>query len=530
VYDADAVVVGAGQNGLVAANLLADAGWRVTVLEEQPHPGGAVRSVEGITAPGFSSDLYSAFYPLGGASPVLRELHLEAYGLTWRHAPLVLAHAFDDGRIAVLSRDPEETAASLDSFAPGDGETWLRIVEQWSHIGPALVEALLRPFPPVRPLGRLARQLGIADGLRLARLAVLPVRRYAQEEFAGDGARALFAGNALHSDLSPEAAGSGFLGWLLMMLGQDVGFPVPEGGSGRIIDALVQRLAARGVSVQCSAPVRGIVVRDGRAVGAQLKDGSQVRARRAVLADVSAPALFRDLVGYHLLPARFVSDLQRFQWDSALLKVDWALSGPIPWKAAEVSRAGTVHLGAGFDSLVDFGADLSLGRIPQDPFLLLGQMTTADPSRSPAGTESAWAYTHLPHERPLSREEVARHAELVETVVERVAPGFRDLILGRHVQGPSDLEAGDANLSGGAVNGGTAGIHQQLVFRPVPGLSRPETPIEGLFLASASAHPGGAVHGACGANAAHAALARERWYGRAYDAGWRAAGRAIWGR
>jgi phytoene dehydrogenase-like protein len=530
MYDADAVVVGAGQNGLVAANLLADAGWQVAVLEEQPHPGGAVRTVDGITAPGYSSDLYSAFYPLGGASPVLRELHLDAYGLSWRHAPLVLAHAFNDGRVAVLSRDVEETAASLDAFAAGDGASWQRIVEQWAGIGPTLVEALLRPFPPVRPIARLARELGVADGLRLARLAVLPVRRYAQEEFAGEGGRVLLAGNALHSDLSPEHAGSGFLGWLLMMLGQDVGFPVPEGGAGRIIDALVQRLLARGVRVQCSSPVRRVIVKDGRAVAVQLADGSQVRARRAVLTDVSAPALFRDLVGYELLPSRFVADLERFQWDSALLKVDWALSEPIPWKAPEASRAGTVHLGADFDSLTDFAADLSIGRIPQDPFLLLGQMTTADPSRSPAGTESAWAYTHLPHERPLSSDEVARHAELVETVVERVAPGFRDLIVGRYVQGPAALERGDANLSGGAVNGGTAGIHQQLVFRPVPGLSRPETPIDGLYLASASAHPGGAVHGACGANAAHAALARTRWYGRAYDAGWRAAGRAVWGR
>ena len=529
MYDTDAIVVGAGQNGLVAANILADADWRVTVLEEQPHPGGAVRTVEGVTAPGYSSDLFSAFYPLGCASPVLRELHLEAYGLTWRHAPLVLAHAFGDGRAAVLSRDPQETAASLASFAPDDGDAWLRIVEQWSDIGPALVQALLRPFPPVRPLGQLVRALGVADGLRLARLAVLPVRRYAQEEFAGDGARILLAGNALHSDLSPENAGSAFLGWLLTMLGQDVGFPVPEGGAGRIADALVQRLAARGVTVQCSAPVRRVNVRDGRAVGVQLEDGSQIRARRAVLADVSAPALFRDLVGYELLPARFIRDLERFQWDNALLKVDWALSRPIPWKAPEVSGAGTVHLGADFDGLTDFAADLSLGRIPRDPFVLLGQMTTSDPSRSPAGTESAWAYTHLPHERPLSNDEVGRHAELVEATVERVAPGFRDSIVGRYLQGPATLESSDANLSGGAINGGTAGLHQQLVFRPVPGLARPETPIDGLFLASASAHPGGAVHGACGANAAHAALARARWYGRAYDAGWRAAGRAVWG-
>ena len=286
-----------------------------------------------------------------------------------------------------------------------------------------------------------------------------------------------------------------FLGWLLTMLGQRR-LSGAGGRPGRIIDALVQRLSARGVPVQCSSA--GTARRSRRTGGRRPVGGRlQVRARRAVLADVSAPALSLDLVGTSSA-ARFVVDLDRFQWDSAILKVNWALSRPIPWKASEVSRAGTVHLGADFDSLTDFAADLSIGRIPRDPFLLFGQMTTSDPTRSPAGTESAWSYTPpaAPAHPHVGRRRGARrsHGDSRRAGGARVPRPDRRPVRAR----ASDPESADANLSGGAVNGGTAALHQQLVFRPVPGLSRPETPIDGLFLASASAHPGGAVHGACG--------------------------------
>ena len=202
--------------------------------------------------------------------------------------------------------------------------------------------------------------------------------------------------------------------------------------------------------------------------------------------------------------------LDRFQWDHATVKVNWALSRPVPWKAEGAVGAGTVHLGVDVDGFVDHAADLSTGRIPQHPFCLFGQMTTADPTRSPAGTESAWAYTHVPRgslERAAALED---HVDRMTAAIETVAPGFSDAVLARHVQSPVSLEGADSNLVGGAINAGTSGLHQELVFRPTVGLGRPETPIEGLYLASASAHPGGGVHGACGWNAARTAIANQR--------------------
>ena len=520
---ADAVVIGAGPNGLVAANLLADAGWDVLVLEAQPEPGGAVRSAE-VTAPGFSSDLFSAFYPLGLASPVLKGLELERHGLRWCHSPHVLAHPLPDGRAVVLDRDLEQTARSVEAFGRGDGAAWERLAQEWQRLSPALLDALFTPFPPVRSGARLLRTLGGADALRSARFAVLSMRRFAGEEFAGQGAPLLFAGNALHTDLAPESPGSAIFGWLLAMLGQDVGFPAPEGGAGQLTAALVSRMTVGGARLECGARVDRVDVRGGRAVGVRLADGRTVAARRAVLADVTAPQLYRDLVGSEHLPARLLDDLDRFQWDNATVKVDWALSGPIPWRADGVAGAGTVHLGGELDDLSRFAHALDVGQIPAEPFLLLGQMTTTDPRRSPAGTESAWGYTHVPR-RP--RGDVAgelsgdwtnpgereRFLDRLERRVEEYAPGFRDLVVGRHLAFPGDLQSADANLDDGAINGGSAAIHQQLFFRPTPSLGRPETPIAGLYLASSSAHPGGGVHGACGSNAARAAL-RARTTGR----------------
>ncbi|MGW4007136.1 phytoene desaturase family protein, partial [Streptomyces nigra] len=353
------------------------------------------------------------------------------------------------------------------------------------------------------------------------RSLVMPVRRLGEEEFRGEGGRVLLAGNALHADLAPESAGSGGFGWLMTMLGQTYGFPVPAGGSGALTDALVRRLRSLGGEVRCGQRVERVVVRGGRAVGVRTAAGDTVAARRAVLADLSVPALYGDLVEPEHLPAQLLDDLRRFQWDFATFKVDWALDGPVPWQTEQAARAGTVHLADGVDELTRFAAQLAMREVPDRPFLLFGQMTTSDLSRSPQGTESAWTYTHVPHEIRAdaadegvtggwNAKEQELMADRMERQVERFAPGFRRRIRARRVLAPPTLEAMDANLVGGAINGGTTAMHQQLLFRPVPGTGRPETPIPGLFLASSGAHPGGGVHGAPGANAARAALHRHR--------------------
>jgi phytoene dehydrogenase-like protein len=506
---ADAIVIGAGHNGLVAANMLVDAGWDVQVIEATPQPGGAVRSGY-VTAPGYLSDLFSSFYPLGYASPILRGLALDQHGLHWTHAPDVLAHLHPDGRAAVVNRDLDTTMASMEQFADGDGERWKHAYDDWREVSQQMLGVLFTPFPPVAAGVGLVRQLRVSGSLRLARRLVLSVRQLGSELFRGEGAQLALAGCALHTDLSPEEAGGGVYGWLLAMLGQEYGWPVPVGGAQKITDALVSRLQQRGGRIEYDAPVERVLVARGKAMGVRTADGRDWRARRAVVADVPAPALYLDLVGAQALPPRLVEDLAHFRWDGATVKVDWAVSAPMPWKNPAAAGAGTVHLGADLNGLTRYSAQLATDELPTNPFLLLGQMTTADPTHSPAGTESVWSYTHLPHRQSWSAEEIAGHVERMETVLEEHAPGFKKLVVGRNVFSPADMQREDPSLVGGAVGGGTAAAFQQLFLRPIPSLGRPDTPIDQLYLASASAHPGGGVHGAPGSNAARAALARHK--------------------
>jgi phytoene dehydrogenase-like protein len=501
----DAVIIGAGHNGLVAAAVLADAGWDVLVLEAQPDPGGAVRSAELI--PGYVSDLYSAFYPMSVVSPAIRALHLEEHGLRWSHAPAVVGHPRNgsDDDAPVIYRDPARTANELARREAHDGDNWWRLVELWKAIRAPLLSTLFAPFPPLRGPIQLLRKLGTAEALRLVRLLMLPASVMADELFDGDAARLLLLGNALHADVPIDAPGSGVMGFLMLMLAQDTGFPVPVGGAGQLTAALVQRATSAGAQLQCDAAVDAIDVRGDRAVAVRTADGRTIGVRRAVVADVSAPHLYQRLLPRAALPERLFQDLAHFIWDTPVLKVNYALDEPIPWRSESLREAGTVHLGADGHGLTRWLADLNTATVPDNPFMLFGQMTTADPSRSPAGTESAWAYTHLPRERN-DDASADRLAQSVDRVVEEHAPGFASHVVGRVVQRPSDLQAADANLTGGALNGGTAQLQQQLIFRPSPGFGRAETPVRNVFLGSASAHPGGSVHGICGHNAANAAL------------------------
>ena len=516
--EVDAVVIGGGPNGLVAANRLADAGWETLLLEAQPEVGGAVRSDRELH-PDFVSDTFSAFYPMGFASRVIKGLQLEEYGLRWRHAPAVLGHSRGDGSWIMLHRDLDITARLLDEDHPGDGAAWRALVDQWTKIGPSLVDALVTPFPPLTPALRAMVQLPRAGGLSFVRQMLAPAGNVVEPNFGGQAVRLLLTGNALHADIPPDGAGSGFLGLLLIMLGQTVGYPVPEGGAGKLTEAMQDRFVARGGVVVCNAEVTKISIEHGRAAGVQVHD-QLVRVRRAVLADVAAEHLYGSLVTFDELPPGVRAKMARFRRDPATFKVDWALKAPVPWRTPPPYAPGTLHIADSYEELVMTFAQLSAGSIPDRPFLLMGQMTTSDPTRSPSGTESMWAYTRVPM-RVLNdaggnltgswdTDEAERFADRMQHRIEQRAPGFAERIIARRILTPLDMERRDANLVGGSLNGGTASLDQQLIFRPIPGLGRAGTPIRGLYLASAAAHPGGAVHGACGMNAARAALAHAR--------------------
>jgi phytoene dehydrogenase-like protein len=293
---------------------------------------------------------------------------------------------------------------------------------------------------------------------------------------------------------------------------------VPEGGAGRLTDALVRRLEAAGGLLRCGSRVSEVIVSHGRATGVRLSGGEVVDAQVGVLADVGAPQLYRELLPSKVVSARVRLGMRRFQYDYSTIKLDFALSGPIPWASPEARRAGTVHVGESLDFLSEVTGGLERGVIPARPFLIVGQYSMVDQTRAPDGHETAWVYSHVPqHARGdaggqlrgvWDGEELEVFARRMEDAVERLAPGFRELILARNVFGPHELERLNRNLVGGALNGGTAKLRQQVVLRPVPGLGRPESGINGLYLASASAHPGGGVHGAPGAIAATALLRR----------------------
>lgn len=513
----DAIVIGSGPNGLVAANVLAAAGWSVLVLEAEDEPGGAVRSGE-ICEPGFTHDRFSSFYPFATMSPALLNLDLQEHGLRWRRAPNVLAHVRPDGSAAVLHDDLDATCAALEDEAPGDGRGWRTLIDRWARLEPGVGRAFFTPFPPLLGPARIAARTHPRDLVRLARFMALNVRRMGDEYFRGHGGPDLLAGTALHADLAPEAVGSGAFGWIMCGLGQRHGFPVPEGGSSSLTLALVRRLVATGGELRLGARVDKVVVRNGRAVGVRVGD-EELLARRAVVADVDAQVLYRQLVGEEHLSGRVRSDLRRFQRGSSTVKVDWSLDEPVPWQAPEARRAGTVHLAGHVDELAQSMTELANSRIPAHPFLVMGQYAMTDPTRQPAGRETLWAYTHIPQQASgdaageLSGDwrpgELDRFVERMEARIEQAAPGFRARVRQRVVGSPQDLEDANANLVGGGINGGTAHLHQLAMFRPIPAqLGRPQTTVPGLYLSSSSAHPSGGVHGAPGLNAARAALLR----------------------
>lgn len=496
-------MIGAGHHGLVCAGNLAEAGWEVTVVEAGARPGGAVHSCEG-PLPGFVEDPCAGYFPLTRASPVFEEIELERLGVDWIETPVVMVHPLPDGRSIALHRDVEPTVASLEAVRPGAGRTWAALVEPLLRRERLVRKVALSPLPPVAPGVALALRLR-ALGLEVARLAAGSAATLGRSALGGDEPAAWLGGSAVHSDLAPNTSGSAAFSLLLHLLGHMVAWPFPRGGAGRITDALVRRLQAAGGTVRCGTDVERIDCGGGRARGAVLADGTRVAAD-AVVATVSVAPLLR-LLPPGALQGRLGRELHRWRYGLGTFKLDFALAGPVPWNAEEGRRAAVVHVAGTLSDQIEGVHAAGLGRVPRRPSMVVGQHSLQDPSRAPDGRHTLYAYTHVPARRGEGDEEVA---DLMEERIESFAPGFRRLVLARTVRSPERLERENPSLVGGDLGGGSAELDQQLVFRPAPELARYRTPIRGLYVGSASVHPGPGVHGVCGAGAARAILADAR--------------------
>jgi phytoene dehydrogenase-like protein len=465
----DAVVVGAGPNGLAAAVTLSGAGLAVLVLEASATIGGGARTAA-LTLPGFLHDVCSAIHPLGVGSPFFRRLSLAEHGLSWIDPPAALAHPFDDGRAVLVRRSLEETAAGLGA----DGPAWRRLFAplsaHWDALAPDLLAPLLRV--PRHPL-RLAR-----FGLEAMRSA----ESLARSRFRTPEARALFAGLAGHSILPLDRPFTASFGLVLGATAHALGWPLARGGSQRIVDALAALVRGRGGEILTDARVDSL---------------EALPLSRLVMLDLTPRQVVQ--VAGSRLPPGYRGRLEQYRYGPAVFKLDLALDGPVPWTAAECAQAGTVHLGPTLEEIVASESAPWRGAHAERPLVLVAQQSLFDPARAPKGRHTLWAYCHVPHGSTTDM------TEPILSQVERFAPGVRQRILAVSRMGPADYEAYDANYVGGDINGGAQDF-DQLFGRPAWRLQPYATPVKGLFLCSSSTPPGGGVHGMCGYQAAQAAL------------------------
>lgn len=494
------LVVGGGHNGLVCACVLAERGVPVTVLEQAPRAGGAVASSER-TLPGYIHDHCASFMPVALASPAMQAMRLEEHGVEWLAPPSVMAHPFEDGTAIELNADVEATAASLDATAPGAGDAWRELMARLLPHADAISRAIFTRFPPVRDgltLGAGLRR----DGVELARRGIGSAEAFGRDLFEDDErATAWLCGSAMHSGLEPRAAASGGFGFLLKLLAHRVGWPMPRGGAGEVARALQQRLESLSGEVRCGASVRCIDVREGRVAGVTLRDGEAITAS-GVVATVSAGVL-ANMLPEGALPGRLMRRLRRWRYGTGAFKLDFALSGPVPWTAEAPRRASVVHVAGELSDLTVAAQESNRGVTPGRPALVVGQHTLYDDSRAPAGGHTLYSYAHVPHGRDVPDEDFA---DRMQAQLERFAPGFGELVLARSPMPPEEIERDNPSLVGGDLAGGSFEIDQQLVFRPAPELVRHRTPLRGLYVGGASVHPGGATHGASGDGAARSVL------------------------
>jgi phytoene dehydrogenase-like protein len=466
----DAIVVGAGPNGLSAAIVLARAGLSVLVREAAPVIGGGTRT-EALTLPGYLHDVCSSIHPMGVASPFFRQLPLADHGLEWIHTPTMLAHPFDDGSAITLERTLDATVDALGRDGAAYRDLIAPFLDRWQD----LVHDALRPIRmPSNPffMARFGlHALRSVDGLVTSR-------------FRNDATRALFAAIAGHCMLPLDWKGTASFGLMLCITGHAVGWPLARGGSRSIARALAEHLRSLG----------GVIETDAR-----VDDVRELPPARAVLFDVT-PRQFLAIAG-DALPDGYRRSLERYRYGPGAFKVDWALSEPVPWKNRRCAETPVLHLAGSYPEVLASERAPWHGIDHDDPFVLFVQPTLFDPSRAPDAGHVGWAYCHVPHGSTTDM------TAAIEAQVERFAPGFRDTIIERHVMTPADLEAHNANLVGGDINAGAQSL-RPLFFRPVPRWNPYATPVREYYLCSASTPPGGAVHGMCGFHAANTALKR----------------------
>jgi phytoene dehydrogenase-like protein len=466
----DAVVVGAGPNGLAAAIELARNGRSVLVVERNETVGGGSRSAE-LTLPGFTHDVCSAIHPLGRASPFFAQLDLAAHGLEWIEPPIQIAHPLDDGSAALVFRDVVRTARGLGRDARAYVRLMRPLVRDWDLIARDMLGPL-RPFAAARHPTALGRY-----GL----LAIQPASWIARR-FRSPQARALLAGCTAHSMLRLDQLASGAFGMTLLASAHAVGWPMPRGGSQRIADALADELRALGGEIR---------------TGAEVESVEQLPPHRAVLLDLTPQGVLR--VAGDRLHGLYAKELRRYRYGPGSFKVDLALDGPIPWRNPDLLQAGTVHLGGTFEEIAASERAVSEGRIPDRPFVLVAQQSLFDATRAPDAKQTVWAYCHVPSGASVDM------TERIYDQIERFAPGFRERILAVSVKGPAELERYNPNYVGGDINGGLQGL-TQLFTRPAVRLDPYSTPDPSIFICSSSTPPGGGVHGLCGYHAARSAL------------------------
>ncbi len=466
--DVDAVVVGSGPNGLAAAVTIAAAGLRVRVIEGAPTIGGGCRTEE-LTLPGFRHDVCSAAHPLAVASPFFQRFGLAARGVTLARPEVEFAHPLDEGRAAIVTGSVAQTAAGLGA----DGRAYRRLLGPLTSHMDEICETILAPLrtPPRHPL----------SAVNYGRRAILPASAVARRWHTQE-ARAIMAGAAAHAMMPLTAVPTAGIGLMLIGLAHAVGWPVVEGGSARITDAMAAALTANGGSIETGRWVRSL---------AELPSAS------AVVLDVSPKTLA--LLAGDRLPSRYRAALRRFRYGPGVCKVDFALSGPVPWTNQACRQAGTLHLGGPFEQVAAAEADVAAGQHPDHPYVLVVQPCVADPSRAPAGRHTLWTYCHVPSGSDVDM------TDRIEAQIERFAPGFRDLVLARAVRTAAGEESHNPNYVGGDIGVGMQTL-RQTILRPVPRWNPYRTPIRGVYLCSSATPPVPGVHGRCGELAALTAL------------------------